>query len=296
MPDAVTAAPIPVTPAAGSATSAAAGAGGAASVARAADRSAAPAAPAALAARDLRALAAWIGSRHAGNAYVAYHAPRYARLLALLDELLPPRPRPSILEVGRSYVTPAMAEALGCRIDSLGLHAEQEHADWRHYHFDLNDCQHSDRCRRDVPLYPAIVMAEVIEHVHTSPRLVLDWLRTLLQPRGLLFLQTPNAVALHRRVRMLLGQNPYELIREDALRPGHFREYTQGELYAYAEGSGYDVVAFHADAYFDYRYRGHAPGRTAVPPRRLSSLLIDTMFALCPPRLKPGFTLVLQAR
>lgn len=249
-----------------------------------------------LTARGHRSLAAWIRSRHAGNAYVAYHAPRYARLLALLEELLPPRPRAAILEVGRSFVTPTIAEALDCRIDSLGLHTEQEHADWRHYHFDLNDCQHVERCRRDVPLYPAIVMAEVIEHVHTSPRLVLDWLRTLLQPHGLLFLQTPNAVALHRRLRMLLGQNPYELIREDDRSPGHFREYTQAELHAYAERSGYDVVAFHAEAYFDYRYRGHAPGKTMVRPRRWSSLLIEAMFALCPPRLKPGFTLVLRAR
>ena len=41
---------------------------------------------------------------------------------------------------------------------------------------------------------------------------------------------TPNALWLKHRIKLLMGRHPYELIREDKGNPGHFREYTAGEL------------------------------------------------------------------
>ena len=48
-------------------------------------------------------------------------------------------------------------------------------------------------------MYDAIVFAEVLEHLHTSPTLVLQVLTSLLKPGRLLVVQTPNAVALPRQ-------------------------------------------------------------------------------------------------
>src|SRR5205823_6516869 len=108
--------------------------------------------------------------------------------------------------------------------------------------FDLNDAQSEDTWRRDIPRYDVVVMAEVIEHLYTAPELVLGFLKTLVADNGLVIIQTPNAAALSKRLKLLFGRNPYELIRVDTTNPGHFREYTSRELIRIAEGAGFEVV------------------------------------------------------
>ena len=63
----------------------------------------------------------------------------------------------------------------------------------------------------DLSGYELIIMAEVIEHLYTSPSLVPGLLQSLLRPGGLLIVQTPNALAIGRRFKMLLGRHPFEL-------------------------------------------------------------------------------------
>ena len=81
-----------------------------------------------------------------------------------------------------------------------------------------------------MPRYDLVVFAEVIEHLHTSPVHTLAFVRGLLADAGVLILQTPNAASLPKRLKLLAGRNPYELIRADGGNPGHFREYTLAEL------------------------------------------------------------------
>ena len=66
-------------------------------------------------------------------------------------------------------------------------------------------------------------------------------LKELLSSDGSIFIQTPNAVTLRARLKLLAGRNPYELIRVDRVNPGHFREYTMKELITYAEQTGFKV-------------------------------------------------------
>ena len=68
--------------------------------------------------------------------------------------------------------------------------------------------------------YDVIVFAEVIEHLYTAPELVLPYLRELLVLGGVLLLQTPNAVSLRKRAKLLLGVNPFERIRTERDNPG----------------------------------------------------------------------------
>jgi 2-polyprenyl-3-methyl-5-hydroxy-6-metoxy-1,4-benzoquinol methylase len=132
-------------------------------------------------------------------------------------------------------------------------------------------------------------MAEVLEHVHTAPSLVLRFVASLLRPGGLLVLQTPNAVALGKRVGVLLGRNPYHLIREDPGVPGHFREYTRAELCRYLDGAGFAVEACHRRSYFDLRHhRALRPGERARWPWYVKELL----YRIAPPALRTGITVV----
>ena len=134
-------------------------------------------------------------------------------------------------------------------------------------------------------------MAEVIEHLYTAPKLVLSFLRALLTDRGVLIIQTPNAAALHKRAELLLGRNPYELIRETTNDPGHFREYTKKELIRIAEDAGLTVDRWLAGNYFDYRFVEGAGERHARLGRPL-----NLIYRCAPPSLKPGQTLVVRRR
>jgi hypothetical protein len=90
--------------------------------------------------------------------------------------------------------------------------------------------------------YDLIVFAETIEHLYTSPKLILNFLRNFMRTEsGVLIIQTPNAVSLSKRREMLRGINPFELIRENRYNPGHFREYTMEELIGYGTQAGLKV-------------------------------------------------------
>jgi len=64
-----------------------------------------------------------------------------------------------------------------------------------HIHFDLNCC--ADRPPPTTERFDLIVFAETIEHLYTSPTIVLKCLKNLMKSEGgVLIIQTPNAVSL----------------------------------------------------------------------------------------------------
>lgn len=221
--------------------------------------------------------------------YLRFHRPRFDYVLELLARQI--RPGDRLLDIGWSQLSNEIHQACGVTVDALGFDADGPIPSGRYYHFDLNDCQSPHLCRRDLPAYDVIVFAEVLEHVHTSPALVLTYLSDLLKPGGILLVQTPNAVALPRRLKMLAGCNPFELIREDASNPGHFREYTAAELRRYADQVGLTVEAMTFRSYFDYRF-AHAD--KSVTGGKLVGRLKNLVYPLLPGSFRPGLTAILR--
>jgi 2-polyprenyl-3-methyl-5-hydroxy-6-metoxy-1,4-benzoquinol methylase len=235
------------------------------------------------------------------NAYVGYAAPRYSLLLSLLDRLLQDRDK-TVLDVGRTFLSELVASRLARPVTTLGFGSDAATSIGMHYEFDLNDAQEEVRWRRDIAPHDVVIMAEVIEHLYTSPDRVLAFLYTLVKPGGRLILQTPNAVALGRRIAMLLGRNPFELIREDRLNPGHFREYTTGELMTYAIRHGFSVERIQHIHYFDMRF---APDLQANRDRARTSRarllfylhrsgVTNLLYRALPPKLQTGINMVLK--
>jgi len=216
------------------------------------------------------------------NGYVLYHLPRYRAMMGQLRNFHFDGAR--ILDIGKSAFAGALHDEFG-PVDTLGLNEEQATGYGHHHHFDLNACQDRSAWRDDLPGYDIIVFAEVIEHLYTSPNHVLPFLRSLLNDGGMIFIQTPNAVALHKRVDILRGRNPFDLIREDASNPGHFREYTFAELENYIDRNGLEIVSASYDNYFDFRYSDHAHGRVN---KNQSRAVINLLYKLLPGPLKPG--------
>jgi hypothetical protein len=230
-----------------------------------------------------------LDARAVNLAYAKFHRPRFE---FLIDVLRPYAGRPGarILDVGPSPLTPLISEQLGAAVETLGLEADDERPHHRHHSLDLNDAQYRERWRTDLGPYEVIVFAEVVEHLYTAPDLVVAYLRELLGAGGVLILQTPNAAALRKRVKLALGSNPFERIRIDRSNPGHFREYTLAELRQILIQAGFAIERTWMRYYFDARYERHERGDE--PPSRIKGRLKNVLYRLLPPSLQEGITIV----
>jgi SAM-dependent methyltransferase len=207
--------------------------------------------------------------------YLRTHSRRYALLLDLVRELSPSK----MLVVGPSYESALLREAFpDATVNTLGWHDHrfplrdgEEHTE-----FDLNEAEYPE-----VEPHDLIVCAEVIEHLHVSPVPVLRFLAGALTPAGRLVLQTPNATALPKRLRMLLGRNPYDPVRDEPRNPGHFHEYTIEELRDALEGAGLEVMQLVTANYFDHGSRKNRLFRAVGP--------------VLPGTLREGITVVARA-
>lgn len=226
------------------------------------------------------------------TAYDRYHAPRYEFLLERLGQLGVSN-ESRVLDIGPSRLTELIRDRFHARVDTLGFGEDQPGDRGNHFEFDLNRTQQRDNWRVDLPHYDFVVMAEVIEHLYTAPQLVLGFVKTLLRPNGLLILQTPNAASLTKRIKLLLGRHPYEKIRSDPRNPGHYREYTMGELRALAEELGFCVERCETAFYFDARH-AHDESGSGTGSAFLGGLK-NLVYRALPPSLREGITMVWRA-
>jgi SAM-dependent methyltransferase len=177
-------------------------------------------------------------------AYWARHAGRFEFVLRDLDRRFHGRAL-AALDVGPSFQTRLLAEFFPAwRIDTLGERRDGRFAlppPSRHFEFDLNTAAERACWPPLGGPYDVIVFMEVIEHLTTPPRRVLEFLGAQLAPGGAIVLTTPNAAWLKNRLRLLLGRNPFEPLRDD--RGGHIRESTLDELAAAAREAGLEVAA-----------------------------------------------------
>jgi Methyltransferase domain len=223
--------------------------------------------------------------------YIRYHAKRFAFVLNLLGPWIErfrqehqakgANPKVRILDVGPHLLTRCLLHYFGdsITINTLGYAHEAivpMDVIGRHFAFDLNHAQFRARWIQGEE-HDIVIMAEVIEHLYTSPVRVLRFIRTQVRDGGVLLVQTPNAAALSKRVDMLGGRNPFELIRETPWNPGHFREYTLSELTAYCEEAGFDCVETYLEDYWP------SPGVMGV---------IQKLF----PRLRNGLAVLARRR
>ena len=221
--------------------------------------------------------------------YIAYHAPRYAFLLRLLAKYSMTAST-TLLDIGPSQLTTLIHERFGIRVDSLGLGSDHPIKGESHFEFNLNLTHNKTRWRKDLPQYEFVVMAEVLEHLYTAPPFVLAFVKTLLVDNGLLILQTPNAASLPKRLKLLLGRNPYEMLRLDPLKPGHIREYTIAELCQLAREIGFCVERCLTTSYFDERFAYHEPGH--IEPKPVVGWVKNTLYRYLPKGQRQGITMV----
>jgi 2-polyprenyl-3-methyl-5-hydroxy-6-metoxy-1,4-benzoquinol methylase len=177
-------------------------------------------------------------SHKSRSEYLRFHKDRFNKTLLLCKRLMANR-QVRVLDVGQSYLTKLLADeykdvrtiGLDPTTDSGGHRsAVTDERDIPHIKFDLNNSRFPKRWPQLEHRFDLIVYSETIEHLTIAPEYSILFLSTLLTSKGVLLLTTPNAVSISKRLRLLLGENPFEQIRVISENPGHFREYTLSEL------------------------------------------------------------------
>jgi 2-polyprenyl-3-methyl-5-hydroxy-6-metoxy-1,4-benzoquinol methylase len=225
--------------------------------------------------------------------YLRLHRRRYAVLVTGVRERLEQLPverrnAPRVIDIGPGLQTELMRDAIAtAHVDTIGFASDQAppRAGERHIDFDLTHTAERERWPAVDQPYDIAVMAEVIEHLAVSPLAVLSCAASWLRPGGWLVLQTPNLLALHKRVRMLLGGNPLGpagAIDHGSHNPRHFREYTLSELTQVARSTGeFELEEASIDNYF---CRPSAAGR-----------VYDRLTAILPASTRQGITAYLRS-
>jgi 2-polyprenyl-3-methyl-5-hydroxy-6-metoxy-1,4-benzoquinol methylase len=190
------------------------------------------------------------------RAYVDYHAERYARLLSVVEEYtrdVRSSDRLHVLDIGPNVEVALLRAALpGAVVDTMGFAhpALPPRADECHLEFDLNNASIPDRRPTLERRYDVVVLAEVAEHLYIPLAVVLACVANWLRAGGFVVVQTPNAAALHKRMRLLVGRNPIEPPRACRENPGHLHEYTLSELRDQVAAAGLVVERLEVDNHF----------------------------------------------
>jgi len=198
--------------------------------------------------------------------YLGTHAKRFAYMLNEIREIreLIKEPSITVLDIGPSFFTELYnIEFPDDSIYTLGFSAQESRGghfpveikfdEGKHFHYNLNDSQYSGALPEGMPRFDIIIMAEVIEHLYTSPEIVVKCIRNAIKTDGYMVIQTPNAASFSKRMKLMFkGENPYELIRLDSCNPGHFREYTKKELLKIFKGISFDVHKIETTNYINF--------------------------------------------
>lgn len=205
--------------------------------------------------------------------YLQFHALRYQILWQKIQNTLEITQRMAssgsaknklqILDVGPGLFTELLSANLSkcypdLEIHTLGLNPGYFELKSRptFHQYDLNnlflDPDSASVLVKALPKFDLILYCEVLEHLYTGPQDSLLFLQRLLKPKGKLIIQTPNAISLHHRLLMLVGKNPFPLLRPNSLEPGHFREYTAMELQKMLEKNCLKIEQIEFHNYFNY--------------------------------------------
>lgn len=194
------------------------------------------------------------------------HAKRYAYMLHEIQKIrhnIKDKPIVS-LDIGTSFFTELYrVEFNEDKLYTLGFSSEKyrgghfpaevNYREDLHYNFNLNNLQYSDKISQKLPKFDIVIMAEVIEHLYTSPEIILSFLKKITKQDGYIFILTPNAASLSKRLKLMFeGKNPYEMIRLNHYNPGHYREYTSSELRSLFEKISFEIYNMECTNYIKY--------------------------------------------
>jgi 2-polyprenyl-3-methyl-5-hydroxy-6-metoxy-1,4-benzoquinol methylase len=170
------------------------------------------------------------------ESYQEYHDARFQMILATARQLKPDATS-VVLDVGPGPLT-AMLRSHYRQVHTLGFEQSRifpASRDSFHYEFDLRNTEDNARWIK-LSSFDLIIFSEVIEHVYARPSQILRFLASGIAAGGVIVCSTPNLLAFHKRLRMILGRPPF-----DRWASGHYTEFTRHELERFAGEAGLEV-------------------------------------------------------
>lgn len=211
--------------------------------------------------------------------YQEFHRRRYRLLLELLERHAP-QPLARCLDVGGAGDISGAAELLqrlGAEMHAVDQGADVEEGLRRGVRAVACDIDRDPLPHADAS-FDLVLFASVIEHLY-NPRHVIHEIARVLRPGGVLVLEAPNAVALGRRIDLLLGRNPFQWFNRYNALEGHAPMVNCSVFYTADEAE-----ALLADRFtiLDRRYGMHEP-RAGLLKRLLreSAFRLDPRLADC---------------
>lgn len=107
---------------------------------------------------------------------------------------------------------------------------------------DLLECNLLDHFQKNS--IDRVTTYHAIEHLHGSPRRILEDSLKILNGDGFLFIEVPNAVNILKRLKVLFGRSNYcqfNLYYFSEKYVGHVREYTVGDLIQLSHNLGFET-------------------------------------------------------
>jgi ubiquinone/menaquinone biosynthesis C-methylase UbiE len=126
----------------------------------------------------------------------------------------------------------------------------------------------------------AVTSFHCVEHLHQSPKKVLESAMRVLKPGGTLLIEVPNAANARKRVALLFGRTnylPYNLLYYSADYRGHIREYVTDDLRQLAHNLGAKSYQIFGNNTYGGRWIDVIP----APLRRAVDVALKVFPGLC---------------
>ena len=137
--------------------------------------------------------------------------------------------------------------------------------------------------KKQIVEFDLIMLNDVLEHIHDSPRELLQELLKGLKPGGYLLITVPNAGNLRKRIHLLLGKTNLPDFRIYWWYPGkfrgHVREYVRGDLEKLSEFLNLDLIKLQGSS--------HMLSALSKPQRRVFTLVASIF-----PNIKDSWLLI----
>ncbi len=215
--------------------------------------------------------------------YLTIHAKRFEVVLSLIQNINFNK----VLDIGPSFLSELLYQKFKKDLNLLGFDGNQSIGGhlpdlniFEKVNFIPQDLNFWNYSHNQISNFDLIICGEVLEHLYTSPSILFQNFNQSLNKNGYLIIQTPNAVALRKRMKMLMEMNPFEIPRENLRNPGHYREYTSKELIILGETNGFYIEKIIMDEYFQY------PSNLSILYRKFKKFI--------PKSLRTGITIVFK--
>jgi SAM-dependent methyltransferase len=185
----------------------------------------------------------WIEPRHPSSAARAYIQSHWSRYTAVLARLPPLYPHSRVLEVGASMVSSALRLA-GAQV-SVAYHALEPEWEARFREERIEGVGLDllrDRLPWEAETFDLILCDQVLEHLPLQPDFLMRQMFWLLKPGGRLFLSVPNFATWEKRIGLLRGRNPQDLMDPAWVYYAHHREPVMSEVLDWVRRNGGKAV------------------------------------------------------